>query len=61
VLEIYTDGDALPVIIALQNGDPSIHADAGRAREGIVVIRPSCLKPEDLEPLAGRLNELLTA
>lgn len=60
VLEVYTEGDALPLIIALQNGTPSIQADAGRAREGIVVIRPSCLRPDDLDPLAARLNELLT-
>lgn len=59
VLEL-TAPDAMTAIVALQNGEPSIQAGAGRVREGVVEINPSCLRADQIGPLAGRLREVFS-
>ena len=54
------DSDAaFALILRLEQGEPGIHCDPSRIDEGIVIISASCLKPEDPETIAVRLNELL--
>lgn len=48
--------DAFQFIKRLQDGDPSVHVNHARARENIVVLGPTCLKPGDVEVLVARLR-----
>ncbi len=50
---------AFALMLRLEQGKPGIHCDPSRIDEGIVIISASCLKPEDPETIAVRLNELL--
>jgi L-seryl-tRNA(Ser) seleniumtransferase len=40
---------ALDLVIALQNGDPSVHIDPTLADRGIVTLNPICLQPGQAE------------
>jgi D-glucosaminate-6-phosphate ammonia-lyase len=51
--------DLRPLVRALIDGRPSIHLDASRRRENLLVIDPVCLADEDLAPLAQALAALL--
>lgn len=50
---------AMEVCIELERGNPSVHADASRARLGILTLNPWCLRDEDPELIASRLKPLL--
>ena len=50
---------ALDIMLKLQNGDPSIHADPTQIQQGIVLFNPSCLQPHEYELIAERLQQLL--
>ena len=39
--------NAASVAAALRNGTPSIHVDATNADRGVLVLAPTCLKPEE--------------
>lgn len=52
---------ALDMVIALQDGDPPIQADAARVEDGIVRFNPTCLADGDIARIARRLGELLNA
>ena len=60
-LELAEGGNrtAMDLVIALQDGTPSIHADPARADEGIIVFNPICLEPGAPSIIARRLRELL--
>ena len=64
VLHLRTGKDdpdsAFALMLRLERGEPGIHCDPSRTDEGLVIISASCLKPEDTESIAARLNELLT-
>ena len=51
---------AFALILSLEQKEPSIHCDPSRTEEGLVIINASCLKSEDTEFIANRLNVLLT-
>ncbi|MEE3122149.1 MAG: aminotransferase class V-fold PLP-dependent enzyme [SAR324 cluster bacterium] len=63
VLHLRTGKDdpdsAFALMLRLERGEPGIHCDPSRTDEGLVIISASCLKPEDTESIAARLNELL--
>jgi len=50
---------AFALILSLEQEEPSIHCDPSRTEEGLVIINASCLKSEDTEFIANRLNVLL--
>ncbi len=52
---------ALDVILELQRGSPSIHANTSRVSEGIVLFGPVCLKAGEPERVARRLRTILGA
>jgi L-seryl-tRNA(Ser) seleniumtransferase len=51
---------ALQLLLDLQNGEPSIHADPSRVHDGVVVFNPVCLGEENIGPIIGRLGQLLS-
>ncbi len=50
----------MELVIALQNGEPSIHADPSQAAAGVVSFSPVCLREGDPELIGKRLRELLS-
>lgn len=50
---------ALELVRRLQDGDPSIHANPSRVRDGAVLFGPMCLKDGEPELIGKRLRELL--
>jgi seryl-tRNA(Sec) selenium transferase len=62
-LELHLDKDAprtaFDVCMELERGTPSVHADASRARSGIITLNPWCLRDGDPEIIASRLKPLL--
>ncbi len=63
-LELFVQQDApgktaLDMILQLQNGEPAIHADPARVREGLVVFNPSCLKADEFKLIGERLSQLV--
>jgi len=51
-VELALDEDALGIsalelVKRLQDGEPSVHANHARVRDGIVVFGPTCMKPGD--------------
>jgi D-glucosaminate-6-phosphate ammonia-lyase len=52
-------GGALALLRRLQEGSPSIRADASRCEEGIVIINPLCLKEGEPEIIAAAIGGLL--
>ena len=61
LLEMDAGGSlsAMDVVLRLQHGTPSIHAEAARVDEGIVIIDAGCLRVEDAPVVSARLSELL--
>jgi D-glucosaminate-6-phosphate ammonia-lyase len=52
---------ALDVVIALQNGSPSIHVDPLLCEQGTVIFNPMCLQPGEPEIIAAAVRRLLPA
>ena len=50
---------ALDVVLALQMGTPSIHVDCARLDDNVLVIDVTCVRDDQLTPLATRLAEVL--
>lgn len=50
---------AFDLIVALQNGAPSVHADNGRVHEGVVQFQPLCLKDDEPAIVVERVRTLL--
>ena len=51
--------NARKVMLAMQNGNPSIIGDPSRVDQGQIGISPACLRPDDIDKLAARMRELL--
>lgn len=51
---------ALDLVIRLQNGTPSVHADPTHVDRGLVLFNPMCLKPEEPEIVGKTVTALLT-
>ncbi len=47
---------AAKVIKRLQDGEPSIHVNHSRAREGMIALGPTCLRAGDIELLLKRVR-----
>ena len=52
---------AADLIKRLQDGNPSVHANHGRVRDGLVVFGPTCLKPGDVPTVIERVRSELGA
>jgi L-seryl-tRNA(Ser) seleniumtransferase len=52
---------ALDLVIALQNGTPSIQADPALCDRGIVALNPMCLQPAEIEPVIAAVRRLLSS
>ncbi len=52
---------AAELIKRLQDSDPSVHVNHGRAREGVIVMGPTCLRDGDIEILIRRVRTELGA
>ena len=52
---------ALDLVKRLQDGEPSVHANHARVRDGIVVFGPTCLKPGDAAIVIERVHAELEA
>ena len=52
--------DAMGLVLALQNGEPSIHVHPAWVDEGAIAIVPTCLSENDPGTIATRLGEILT-
>jgi D-glucosaminate-6-phosphate ammonia-lyase len=50
---------ALELVIALQNGTPSIAADPSLCDDGIVIFNPVCLQPTEPERIAAAVRRVL--
>ena len=53
------EGQAMEVCVQLQDGDPSVHVDPSQVESGILVLNPSCLADDDVDPLARRIHEVI--
>jgi L-seryl-tRNA(Ser) seleniumtransferase len=49
----------MDVCVALQNGNPAIHADPSQAANGVIGFSPACLRESDPEAIGKRLRELI--
>jgi L-seryl-tRNA(Ser) seleniumtransferase len=47
---------ALELVKRLQNGEPSVHTNHSRVRDGIVVFGPTCMKPGDAAIVIERVH-----
>ena len=47
---------ALELVKRLQDGEPSVHANHSRVRDGIVVFGPTCMKPGDAVIVIERVH-----
>lgn len=50
---------AMEICIELERGNPSVHANPSRVRNGVIVFSPWCLKDGDAEKIAARVKPLL--
>ena len=50
---------AMALVIALQEGEPSVHVDTSRIAENAIVLVPTALSPDDAAPIARRINAAL--
>ena len=60
-VELALDEDALgfsalELVKRLQDGEPSVHANHARVRDGIVVFGPTCMKPGDAAIVIERVH-----
>jgi L-seryl-tRNA(Ser) seleniumtransferase len=51
--------NAMDLCIELERGDPSVYTDPSRAKAGVVVFNPWCLREGDPEKIAARVKPLL--
>jgi L-seryl-tRNA(Ser) seleniumtransferase len=47
---------ARELVKRLQDGEPSVHANHSRVRDGIVVFGPTCMKPGDAAMVVRRVR-----
>jgi D-glucosaminate-6-phosphate ammonia-lyase len=64
-VEVEIDEDVLgfsarDLIKRLQDGNPSVHANHARARDGMIVFGPTCMKPGDPAIVIERVRAELT-
>ena len=52
---------ALELVKRLQDGEPSVHANHARVRDGIVVFGPTCMRPGDAAIVIERVHAELEA
>jgi L-seryl-tRNA(Ser) seleniumtransferase len=52
--------DATSVILAIQNGAPSIHVDPGKREHNNILINPMCLRDDDPTTIATAIRKALT-
>jgi D-glucosaminate-6-phosphate ammonia-lyase len=52
---------ARELVKRLQDGDPSVHANHGRVRDGIVVFGPTCLREGDAAVVIARVRAELSS
>ncbi|MFN7937277.1 MAG: aminotransferase class V-fold PLP-dependent enzyme [Bryobacteraceae bacterium] len=50
---------AMEIVLELERGNPSVHADPSRVRTGVISFSPWCLKDGDAEKIAARVKPLL--
>lgn len=50
---------AMELCVELERGNPSVHADPSRVRNGVVVFNSWCLREGDPEKIAARVKPLL--
>ena len=50
---------AWPVVMELEGGAPSVRVDVEHHATGRLLVNPICLSPDELEPLAERLRDVL--
>jgi L-seryl-tRNA(Ser) seleniumtransferase len=65
-VELALDADALgfpalALVKRLQDGEPSVHANHARVRDGIVVFGPTCMKAGDAQIVVERVRAELGA
>ncbi|MBM3532385.1 MAG: aminotransferase class V-fold PLP-dependent enzyme [Alphaproteobacteria bacterium] len=65
-VELIVDEDALgfsarDLVKRLQDGNPSVHANHARVRDGMVVFGPTCMKPGDPAIVVERVRAELKA
>ena len=65
-VELALDEDALgltarALVQRLQDGEPSVHANHARVRDGIVVFGPTCMKEGDAKIVIERVHAELEA
>lgn len=52
---------ALELCVALEEGEPSVHADPARVHEGVVMFNAWCMRPDDPDKVAASVRRLLPA
>jgi hypothetical protein len=52
---------ARALIKRLQDGDPPVHANHARVRDGIVIFGPTCMRPGDAAIVVARVRAELNA
>jgi D-glucosaminate-6-phosphate ammonia-lyase len=60
-LKLNNPGEGLRIVRELVDGTPSIHVSTGAVYEGILGLSPVCLSPNQVDPIASRIRELLGA
>lgn len=59
VNEPQLERTAFEVCRRLRDGSPPVYVGHGKLSEGVLVIRPACLRDDQIEPLVRRLREEL--
>jgi D-glucosaminate-6-phosphate ammonia-lyase len=59
VLQLQLDRAAWPVMMALEEGLPSVRLDVEHHAQGRLLVNPVCLEEQDVQPLADRLRAVL--
>ncbi len=59
VLQLQLDREAWPVVMALEEGQPSVRLDVEHHAQGRLLVNPVCLEAQDVQPLAERLRAVL--
>ena len=58
--ELGLDLTALEAARQLQDADPSVRVNLSRARDGVLLLNPMCLRDEDVPVVAASLRAVLT-
>jgi hypothetical protein len=59
ILQIDLAVPAWPIVMALEQGTPSVRLDVEHHARGRLVVNPICLDELELGPLARRLGEVV--